>query len=78
MTPSRSQVARQTLCGRASGKRKPKTAAHIGSQLLKPAEEKVILEWADHLALSATPLHPKTLRAHVFEISGQCKGDLIV
>jgi hypothetical protein len=51
----------------------PKSVTHVRSQLLNPTQENVV-EWCNHLVQSATPLHLKTLHAHVLETSGQQPG----
>jgi hypothetical protein len=68
------KVAHQTLSDRVNSTHKSQEEANFHNQLLNNTEENVLLDWCDHLSVSATPLGPMSLCTHAFIVSGKHPG----
>jgi hypothetical protein len=69
------QVVRKTLSDRVSGLHESRVKGHSkGQQLLSTVQEDVLIDWCELSSAGATPIGPKTLRAHAFAISGKHPG----
>ncbi|PSR74651.1 hypothetical protein PHLCEN_2v9667 [Hermanssonia centrifuga] len=64
----------QTLCNRFLGYHRPATQAHQAQQILSPAQEEVLVDWCIFLGLTGHPVHKKSIRFKVKQLSGRDVG----
>ncbi|KAF5337848.1 hypothetical protein D9611_015117 [Ephemerocybe angulata] len=67
-------VALSTLSDRANGKHKAWGTAFASRQLLKPAQETVVVDWVRHNAETGRPFHSTDIKNMAYEMTGEVPG----